>query len=99
MPDTPRSETPLCCSFSWSSSNCSWRDYYASVAIAERIVLARKVQQRRPVETGKNRRPLVVAFRDESAAQQLGNGAAGVLTFFGYDQAYWRAPERPRLEF
>jgi hypothetical protein len=34
---------------------CSSRDYYASVAIAERIGLAEEVQQRRPVEMGKSR--------------------------------------------
>jgi hypothetical protein len=34
---------------------CSWRDYYASVAIAERIALAEEVQPRMPVEMGKSR--------------------------------------------
>jgi hypothetical protein len=34
---------------------CSWRDYYASVAIAQRIALAEEVQPRTSVEMGKSR--------------------------------------------
>jgi hypothetical protein len=66
--------------------NCSWRDGYASVAIAERIVLARKVQQRKPLETAKIGGLIIVhCFSPITFCGQLGNHATGVLTFFVYD--------------